>query len=160
MDPFNRSVLVAVTASARASLLALLVLFVGLPIPAASGTLLSTAPEKPDPGAVYLFYMHGRGVDDGNRGSAENNQRAVQALSKRDFVVVSEQRRSGVRWKFPDDHEAYARRVVAEVERLLEAGVPAKNILVSGYSRGGMLTLIASALLDRTDLREDRKSVV
>lgn len=153
MDPFNKSVLVAVTESARASLLALLVLCVGLPIPAASGTLLSTAPEKPDPGAVYLFYMHGRGVDDGNRGSAENNQRAVQALSKRDFVVVSEQRRSGVRWKFPDDHEAYARRVVAEVERLLEAGVPAKNILVSGYSRGGMLTLIASALLDRTDLR-------
>lgn len=34
MDPFNKSVLVAVTASARASLLALLVLCVGLPIPA------------------------------------------------------------------------------------------------------------------------------
>ena len=48
MDPFNKSVLVAVTASARASLLALLVLCVGLPIPAASGTLLSTAPERPD----------------------------------------------------------------------------------------------------------------
>jgi len=131
----------------------LVVALAGLPLAAAAGTLLSTVPEKPDPGAVYLFYMHGKGIDDGARGSAENNQRAVRALAKRDFVVVSEQRPAGVRWKFPDDHEKYARRLTAEVGKLLDAGVPAANIVVSGYSRGGTLTLIASALLDRADLR-------
>lgn len=132
---------------------ALVMALASLSSPAIAGTHVQTVPQKPDPGAVYLFYMHGRGVDDGARGSADNNQRAVRALAKRDFVVVSEQRPAGVRWKFPDDHEKYARRIAAEVGRLLDAGVPAANIVVSGYSRGGTLTLIVSSLLGRADLR-------
>lgn len=131
----------------------LIALVAGLPMFAAAGTLLTAAPDRPDLDAVYLFYMHGRGIDDGARGSAENHERAVRALAARNFVVISEHRRAGVRWKFPDDHEAYAHRIAAEVGRLLEAGVPAANIVVSGYSRGGTLALIVSALLNRADLR-------
>lgn len=154
MNPMVSLVRACTAGMTAASLRTMLVIaLASLSIPAMPGTLVSTVPERPDPGAVYLIYMHGRGIDDGARGTAENNQRALRALAKRDFVVVSEQRPTGVRWKFPDDHEKYARRIAAEVGRLLDAGVSAGNIVVSGFSRGGTLTLIVSSLLDRADLR-------
>jgi hypothetical protein len=55
---------------------ALVAALAGLSTPATAGTLLSSVPERPDPGAVYLFYMHGRGIDDGGGASPKTSGRS------------------------------------------------------------------------------------
>ena len=117
-----------------------------------AGTVVSTVPDSPDPSASYLFYLHGRGVDMGHSGAKKAYHKNVEALSKQGFVVVSEARRKDAIKKFPHDYEKYAQKIADEVKKLLEAGVPAGEITVSGYSRGGVLTLIASGLIGNSDI--------
>lgn len=120
-------------------------------LPAIAGTVIATVPDQPDTTAKYLFYLHGRGIDDGADTSAY--ERVVRALSDLGLIVISEARPAGVIKKFPDDHEKYAQKVADSVDKLLAAGVPAGKITVSGYSRGGVLTVIASALIGNPDVR-------
>ncbi len=116
-------------------------------------TMAPTVLEKPDPNAKYLFYLHGRDVDKGSPGAKEAYRRNVQALSKRGFVVLSEARPKGTIKKIPLDLEKYAQKVADEVNKLLAHGVSAGNIIVSGYSRGGAIALIASGLIDNIDVK-------
>ncbi len=37
------------------------IVMMALVLPATAGTVMSTVPEKPDPGAQYVLHMHGRG---------------------------------------------------------------------------------------------------
>ena len=115
-------------------------------------SVVPTSPDKPDPSAKYLFYLHGRDVDQGGDRALQAYREVVKALSRRGFLVVSEARPKGSIQRLPQDLEAYARKVASDVGKLLEAGVPALNITVAGYSRGGVITLIASGLIGRTDL--------
>ncbi len=88
-------------------------------LPAIAGTVISTVPNQPDPSAIYLLYLHGRGIDDGLSGFKKPYRRNVQALSERGFVVISEARPKGAIKKFPQDHEKYAQKVANEVNKLL-----------------------------------------
>ena len=118
-----------------------------LALPVTACTTTSTVPETPDPAAQYVLHMHGRGVDRGRRSAIAGYRRVVKALSEKGFVVISEQRPKGMISKFPDDHEKYAGKIAHQVASLLAAGVPAANIAVTGFSRGGVLVLIASGLI-------------
>jgi len=124
-----------------------------LPLPATAGTVMSTVPEKPEPDAQYVLHMHGRGVDSGRSTAIAGYRRVVKALSEKGFAVISEERREGMIGKFPEDHEKYAGKIADQVASLLAAGVPAANIAVTGYSRGGLMVQIASGLIANPDVK-------
>ena len=67
----------------------------------------------------------------------------LQAFSDRGFTVISEARPSGTR---PD---VYADHVVAQVRRLLDKGVPEDHVTVVGFSKGGVIALLASQIIGR-----------
>ena len=124
-----------------------------VPLPATADLVVQTVPESPDPTTRYLFYLHGAGMYKGASNAVIGAYRStVRALSKQGFVVVSEARKKGGIKKFPQDHEKYARKIAKEVKKLLDAGVPARNITVSGYSRGGIITLITSGVISNSDV--------
>lgn len=109
-------------------------------------------PESTDSTKKYLFYLHGKIVEDQGipAVSAQYGEYEYQAilekLSSYGFIVVSEQREKNT------DAIKYARRVTEQVTALLNAGIPAKNITVVGASKGGLITVYASHLLGNEEL--------
>jgi hypothetical protein len=109
-------------------------------------------PESADPTKRYLFYLHGKIIEDqgipavsAHYGEYEY-QAILEKLSRYGFVVVSEQRAKDT------DAIKYARRVTKQVTSLLNAGIPAKNITVVGASKGAGITVYASHLLGNGEL--------
>ena len=121
-----------------------------MPSALAQGTY--DVPQKIDPKAHYLFYLHGRIVEEGRRpkspqyGFYEYDE-ILETFRKRGFVVISEQRPKGT------DIEKYAPKVVTEVENLLKAGVPPRQITVVGASQGSWIAMLASTHLKNRDLK-------
>lgn len=115
------------------------------------GAILSAPPKKVDTSARYLFYLHGRIVEQGRRpispqyGAYEYDQ-ILETFKQRGFVVISEQRRIGI------DVEEYAGKVAGQVRQLLKAGVPPRNITVVGASQGSFIAMLASTYLKNADL--------
>ena len=109
-------------------------------------------PDKPDPKAHYLFYLHGRIVEDGRRptspqfGVYEYDQ-ILETFRTRGFVVISEQRPKGT------VIEKYAEKVAEQVRSLIKAGVPARQITVVGASQGSWIAMLASTHLKNRDLK-------
>ena len=62
------------------------------------------------------------------------------------FVVISEQRTKNM------DGVAYARKIANQVNSLLGAGVPAKNITLVGASTGAGITVFVSHFLENEEL--------
>jgi predicted esterase len=110
-------------------------------------SILSSAPEDPDVSATYIFYLHGQIIERAGRrpthpqfGVYEYDE-ILRALSGSDRVVVSEQRA-------PDtDVAEYADSIAAEVSALIAKGVPAEQIAVVGFSKGGRIAIATSSLM-------------
>jgi hypothetical protein len=117
----------------------------------AAGAVLRDVPEKIDASAKYLFYLHGRIVEIGGvrprheRHGFYEYEEILRALAARGFHVISEPRPADT------EHVAYARKVVSQIERLLAAGVPARNVTVVGASKGGAIAIYVSTLLKNRD---------
>ena len=109
------------------------------------------APQKIDPKAHYLFYLHGRIVEDDRRpkspqfGFYEYDQ-ILETFRARGFVVLSEQRPKGT------EIEKYAVKVAKQVEDLLKAGASPRQITVVGASQGSWIAMLASTHLKNRDL--------
>lgn len=133
----------------KACLLLLLVIV----SPAHAGTVVTEVPESPDASKVHLIYLHGRIIE--NAGPRPTDPRyglydypaILDALSSRGAVVISAQRASGT------DVNRYAGVVVSQVETLIERGVPPKNVVVVGFSKGGAIATRVSSFLRRPDVR-------
>jgi hypothetical protein len=104
-------------------------------------------PEQIDPEKQYLFYLHGKIIEDQglpaispDYGEYEYGP-ILEKLSDYGFVVISEQRSKNT------DGVEYARKVAKQVTTLLNANVPAKNITVVGASKGGSIAIFVSYLL-------------
>ncbi|MBT1444017.1 alpha/beta hydrolase [Shewanella sp. JM162201] len=118
-----------------------------------AGTVVTTPPDKPSPSATYLFYLHGRIIE--NSGPRPTDPRfglydypaVLDALASRGAVVISAQRPANT------NSYAYAGNIVAQIEQLIEAGVPERNIVVVGFSKGGGITTRVSSYLHRPELR-------
>ena len=110
------------------------------------GIILSDVPQKVDTKARYLFYLHGKIVEQGRRpispqyGVYEYDQ-ILEAFRQNGFVVISEQRRKDT------DVEQYAGKVARQVKRLIKAGVAPQNITVVGASQGSWMAMLASTYL-------------
>jgi hypothetical protein len=109
-------------------------------------------PEAFDPAKRYLFYLHGKIIEDqgipavGPEYTEYEYETILEKLHEYGFVVISEQRAKDA------DGEAYARHVVEQVSSLLEAGVPAKNITVVGASKGAGIAIFISHFLENEDI--------
>jgi pimeloyl-ACP methyl ester carboxylesterase len=110
------------------------------------GGIFSDVPQKIDVGALYLFYLHGRIVEQGRRptnpqyGVYEYDE-ILNALKHPGFVVISEQRKVGT------EIEPYGAKVARQVRQLLDAGVPPQHITVVGASQGSWIAMLASTYL-------------
>jgi hypothetical protein len=115
------------------------------------GAILTAPPKQVDTSARYLFYLHGRIVEQGRRpispqyGPYEYDQ-ILETFKQRGFVVISEQRRIGI------DVEEYAGKVAGQVKQLLKAGVPPRNLTVVGASQGSFIAMLASTYLKNPDM--------
>jgi pimeloyl-ACP methyl ester carboxylesterase len=102
----------------------------------------------------HLIYLHGRIVQEQQRARPRHPQfgyyeleKILNAFRDRGFDVIGE-----IRPKAASVNEA-ADRVVAQVRRLLESGVPADHVTVVGASMGAAIALRASARLQKPDVR-------
>jgi dienelactone hydrolase len=124
-------------------------------VPAQKGPVYDRLPERPDPKARYLIYLHGRIIEDqGPRPTSKDwgvyeYRQILDTLAASGVAVVSEQRRPNT------DMDAFAEHVAQQVRQLLTAGVPAENVTVMGFSKGGGIATRASALL-----KDDRVNFV
>lgn len=123
--------------------LALGLFCVALTTVAAAGedaAILQHVPGSPDRDARYLFYLHGRIIEVQGPEAVSPDfgryeyQGILEAFADRGFVVVAEVREDGAGREF-------AEATAAQVQRLLEAGVPARHVTVVGFSKGGLLAL-------------------
>lgn len=116
-------------------------------IQAQRGAILADVPAQPRPGARYLIYLHARIVEEkGGRPTDERfgsyeYQQILDTLAASGAEVIAEQRPLGT------DFRAFGAHVADQVRRLLAAGVPPERIAVVGFSKGGAIAMIASALL-------------
>jgi hypothetical protein len=96
----------------------------------------------------HLFYLHGSIVegDDARPMHPElgvyDYPAIVAAFEDAGLYVHSEQRPAGTS---VDD---YATQLAADIQRLLDGGVSPTSIVVAGHSKGGVIVLRASALID------------
>ncbi len=93
-----------------------------------------------------MFYLHGKIIEDvglpaisPDFGEYEYGS-ILNALESHGFVVISEQRPKDT------DADAYARKVVGQVDALLKAGVPPANITIVGASKGAYIAATVSFL--------------
>lgn len=101
-------------------------------------------PGEADTDKQYLFYLHGRIIEDGQLRPTHEDwgvydyPAVVDALGSRGAVVISEQRARDT------DIADYAAMVRAQISRLIEAGVPQSQISVVGFSKGGAIAIAVS----------------
>ncbi|MBN2056092.1 alpha/beta hydrolase [bacterium] len=116
-------------------------------IPLTSAAIIDEIPQSFEVNAKYLFYLHGKIIEDqGPRPThpthgAYEYLRILNVFSEKGFTVVSEVREAGT------DIQEYARRVDEQVRMLLAGGVPPQNITVVGASKGAMIAAEVSGLL-------------
>ena len=134
--------------TARMVLTAALALTV--PIAAArQATVIDRLPQRPSAGARYVIYLHGRIIEDlGPRPThptwgVYEYQQVLESIAASGAVVISEQRPAST------DVDVYAKHVVEQVQTLLRAGVPAERVSIVGFSKGGVIAIRASALLQQ-----------
>ena len=122
--------------------------------PVLAGCLLATPAVARDTGGThYVFYLHGKVVEDsGPRGisakfGAYDYPGIIRALSKNGTRVISEVRPKDT------DPSAYADKVVAQVHSQLRAGVPASRITIVGASKGSVIAMLVSTRLKNPRVR-------
>jgi hypothetical protein len=105
------------------------------------------APEHPNPDTRYLFYLHGRIVEDQGPGAVSPDYgryeyaAIVERLAAEGFTVISEVRSANT------DPEAYANAAVEQIHDLLASGVLSSNVTVIGASKGSVIAMLISTRL-------------
>ncbi|RLE28213.1 MAG: hypothetical protein DRJ65_00310 [Acidobacteria bacterium] len=114
-----------------------------------AGAVLTEIPEILDPEAEYLIYLHGAIIEEQGMQATHpqfgtyNYTEILQAFADRGFTVIAEARPAGTR---PD---VYADHVIAQVRQLLDGGIPDDHVTVVGFSKGGIIALLASRIVGR-----------
>lgn len=114
--------------------------------------IFKDVPETIDKKADYLFYLHGRIIEEqGIRPTSPKYgvyeyEKILEALKNEGFIVISEARpkRTAV--------NQYALKIISQVQKLLQSGVPAANITVVGASKGAIIAMRVSSVLRHKDI--------
>jgi hypothetical protein len=121
--------------------------FTEKPAAVPAGRILSGPPAQPEPHATYVFYLHGRIVEQQGENAVSPDfgryeyRSILEALAASGGTVISELRPNGTAVG------PYARKVAKQIRGLLAAGVPATSITVIGASKGGAIALRISQSL-------------
>jgi len=113
-------------------------------------------PDTIDAAGYYLFYLHGGVVT--NKGDNAINDpvpqfgpyqysRILDTLRAHGFYVISERRFPGV------DDSVYARKIVQQIDTLLKANVPARDIILVGASAGTDIVLQVAGRLKNKQMK-------
>lgn len=109
-------------------------------------------PTKIDPTKRYLFYLHGKILEDQGLPAISPEygeyqyEEILSVLESYGFQVISEQRpRNADGWE-------YAARASRQVAELLAAGVPPGSITVVGASKGASIATGVSYLVDNSEV--------
>jgi hypothetical protein len=113
---------------------------------AVADEILSDVPAEINSDTRYLFYLHGQIVE--NEGLRPTHPRwglydyplILETLAEDGITVISERRAKGT------VRDEYAKNVNGQVRQLLNAGVEPNRITVLGFSAGGMITIVTSAI--------------
>lgn len=106
--------------------------------------IYTALPKKINKTSRYLFYLHGRIVEEqGPRAVSPDYgpyeyHAILDTLSRYGLVVISEVRPVNT------DMLMYAEKVSAQIDSLLKKGVPPQHIYVLGASKGAYITLLTS----------------
>ena len=103
----------------------------------------SNIPSSPDASEKHVFYLHGSAEE--SDGDNEKYQAAVDAISSNVDNVISEVRGN-------TDPNSYAEKIKKQVNTLISKGVPAKNITISGFSKGSIIALAAAAAINNPNI--------
>jgi predicted esterase len=101
-------------------------------------------PVVPAASAKYLFFFHNLYVETkGPEGDCKYYD-ILKTFTDKGFVVISELR--------PKDASVveYARKGTANIQKLLDSGVPAENITVAGHSKGAVIAIQIASLLRKS----------
>jgi hypothetical protein len=109
-------------------------------------------PAQIDPAARYLFYLHGKIVEDQGRHGVSPEfgeyayEEILETLASYGFVVISKQR--------PKDTDAwaYAAKGARQISELINGDVPPGHITVVGASKGAAIATGISYLLGNPDV--------
>ena len=116
------------------------------------GQIVREIPLLVDEDSKYLFYLHGRIVEEqGPKAVSQTHgeyqyEEILRALANKGFIVISEPRPKGT------DVEQYAAKVSKQVKSLLDSGVPPSRITIVGASKGGGIAATVSSQLRNSDL--------
>jgi len=118
----------------------------------AQGVVLKDVPSTTDAKANYLFYLHGRLIE--NQGIRPTDpkygvyeyEEILNTLAARGLTVISEARAKDT------DVNQYAAKVVQQIKTLIKAGVPPQHISVLGASKGSLITMRVSTLLQNKNV--------
>lgn len=108
-----------------------------------AGSITASIPDEPDTSGKYIFYLHGS-VEE-HEGSTEKYETAVEAIADSDATVISEVRGE-------TDPTVYAEKLKLNVKSLLNKGVPAENITISGFSKGSIIALAAAGVINNPNI--------
>lgn len=120
---------------------------VGTPESPAHGLAGFAFPTAIDPASHYLFYLHGKIIEDQGLPAISHEygeyryEEILETLHSYGFVVISEQRSRDT------DPSAYALIVDRQVRDLLNSQVPPESITVVGASKGVAIAWLVSNLL-------------
>ena len=113
---------------------------------------MSSVPDAIDPRGRYLFYIHGRIIEEEGIDAVSPQfglyefTSILTYLEEAGFNIIGEVR-SG-----PTDVDRYADRVVWQVEELLNEGVPGEHIAIVGFSKGAYITMLVSSKLAKPEM--------
>lgn len=117
-----------------------------------SAKIYTELPQHINPADKFVFYSHGLIVEGDNprpehpRWGVYDFPAVVKALSDPRYNLIAFHRPKHT------DPVAYAKKLSAQVRHLMDQGVPASNISLVGFSRGGFITVLASNELKNTEL--------
>ncbi|ARN76326.1 hypothetical protein BST96_06740 [Oceanicoccus sagamiensis] len=100
----------------------------------------------------HVFYLHGAIIEKGDpkpihpQYGLYDYPAIVAALSRFGFTLISEQR------AIDTDYLSYAQKLSEQITTLIANGTKAQDITVIGFSKGAMITVIASSLLKNNDV--------
>ena len=129
------------------------VMFALISSQALGASIFTSVPEQVDASKNYLIYLHGAIIE--KKGPKPIDSRfgvydypgILDALSRSGDVVISQARE-------PDtDVNRYSGIVIAEIYKLIKAGVPQGHIAVVGFSKGGDIAEHVSSFLRMKDIR-------
>ncbi len=117
-----------------------------------AGEIFNEFPSSINANEKYVFYSHGLIVEGINsrpvnpRWGTYEFPMIKEALSDEEYNLIAYHRAKNTKPKI------FAKKLASDVSLLIKKGVPAKNISLIGFSRGGAITILTSNLLANNDV--------